>query len=363
MALLVRGAVVALLLLIGSLAFATSPLPPGIDTVNTGAGRLFVNAKGHALYTFKQDLEQPGTSLCNFECAKLWPPVTAPENAEPIGEWSALRREDGSWQWARRGSPVYTHSADTHPGSLVGEKASGFWDVMFEPMATPPGIAIAGSLKGQILVDVQGRTLYANAAGRCDAACQADRRPVEAPWLAGPLGKDWTLAQRNDGLKQWTYRNQPLFTYAGDFKPGDVNGEDAALGWQVVVLKDAPGVPDWVTFQETDLGPVFANQDRMTLYYLVNDPEQIRRETCDAQCVAANWQPLVAPPGASPIGNWAPVASADGALQWTYLGLTVYTYRHDRIPGDINGDKFGAGVGVRGGWQAILKETLIQKLF
>ena len=53
----------------------------------------------------------------------------------------------------------------------------------------------------------------------------------------------------------------------------------------------------------------------------------------------------------------------DGSLQWTYLGERVFTFKHDRLPGDIGGDKFATGAAIRGGWRAILQETLIQKLF
>ena len=68
---------------------------------------------------------------------------------------------------------------------------------------------------------------------------------------------------------------------------------------------------------------------------------------------------------ALPVERWNAVelgtGLGDGSRQWIYLGLPVYTFRHDGMPGDTNGDKFGTGSDIRGGWNAILKETLIQK--
>ena len=362
MGLIIRCASLALLLVCTPRGFAEELLPPGVATVERGAGSLYVNADGLALYTFKRDREQPGKSLCNFGCQELWPPLPAPEDADPVGDWSVVERDDGSYQWARQGSPVYTNARDVHTDSLVGEK-NGLWDVLFEPMATPPGITIRGTLAGQTLVDLDERTLYWNVSGACTGACLKDRQPLEAPWAARAANADWSVAERADGLGQWAYQERALFTYAGDYKPGEINGEDKALGWQAAVVQDVPAIPDWVTFQETDLGPVFATENRMTLYYLPADPEQIRRETCTDECVAANWTPVLAPTDAQPIGNWSIREKADGSRHWHYLGLPVFTYNHDQIPGDTGGDKFGSGAAIRGGWQAILKETLIQKIF
>ena len=361
MIVLYRAALGALALLSSPSAFAQDALPPEIEVRDMGAGRLFVNREGLTLYTFKQDREQPGTSVCVEECAELWPPVTVKNKTESVGNWSVIQRQDGSMQWAYNESPVYTYAKDSYPGAIVGEKASRFWDVLYMPIETPPDIVIQASVLGQILADLNGRTIYSKSAEACDDSCMKPWRPVEAPWLARPVNEGWSIFQRSDGLKQWAYNNQPLYTFTGDYRAGDVNGEDSEGLWDVVVLQDAPEIPTWITFQETDIGPVMANRDRMTLYYLVNNPEQIRRETCDDQCVKDNWDPAIAPPKTEPIGNWSTTDLGDGSRQWIYLGLPVYTFRHDRMPGDTNGDKFGTGSDLRGGWNAISKETLIQQ--
>lgn len=350
-----------------STAQAEEAVPSDIAITEMGSGRLFTSRDGLTLYTFKQDREQPGTSMCIEECAVQWPPVLATAETEPMGSWSTITRDDGSKQWAYKGQPVYTFIKDTHAGATVGLSAAGFyranfWDVLYEPMETPPNIVIQATMRGQILADLQGHTIYTQSEAACDATCMKPWHPVEAPWLAQPIGAQWSIVQRDDGLRQWAYKGKPLFTYTGDFKSQETNGEDATGGWSVAILHEAPAIPEWVTFQETDIGPVMATDDRMTLYILVTDPEKIQRETCDDACVAKNWNLVLAEDDDRPIDNWTIVALEDGRRHWHYLGFPVYTFKRDGMPGDIFGDKFGTGSEIRGGWNAILQETLILKL-
>lgn len=357
-----------LLSLIGALAsvpmFAAADelLPSDIGARDMGGGRLYVTADGRTLYTYKRDREQPGTSTCVDECASVWPPAIAEDNAEPQGAWTLVSRPDGAQQWAYKNEPVYTYVQDTSPGTMVGEKASGSWDVLFEAIETPPNVIIRPTILGQSLSALNGHTIYTGPAADCDGSCLALWRPVEAPWLARPVSDAWAIAESADGLPQWTYKDQPLFTYDGDYNADDRNGLDAEGEWTVMVLQDAPAIPEWVDFQETDIGPVMTTADRMTLYYIFGDWEKIRLTTCDEACVEENWDPMIAPDGSSSIGNWATRPMPDGRLQWTYLGRPVSTFKGDRMPGDTYGDKFGTGSDIRGGWVAILQETLIQNL-
>ena len=354
-----RAAGAALAGLVILTAAARGELPSAISVVEMGAGRLFVDAAGFTLYTYKRDGEQPGASVCVDGCAKTWPPLTADEDATPVGDWSVIQRPDGSRQWAHKNTPVYRYIRDTHPGAMAGEKASGFWDLLFEPAPTPPGINIHGVDRGQILVDGVGRFVYTNSAVNCDSTCMQDWLPVEAPWLARSLNDEWTLRRSGTGLLQWAFRDQPLFvpTVTNDAQVSRENG------WELVIVQPAPPLPDWVTFQEADFGPVLADENRMTLYSMASDPEKVRKETCNDQCREDNWEPVIAPTGTEPIGNWSTLPLGDGREQWAYLGLGVYRFKHDKIPGDILGDKFATGAAIRDGWRAILKESLAQKLF
>jgi predicted lipoprotein with Yx(FWY)xxD motif len=114
------------------------------------------------------------------------------------------------------------------------------------------GPAIAGGIKGPpasvqsaapgaILTDASGMTLYtSDADGRyrpgCDGECALTWRPFPVdPGLCGD--SDWAIVSRSDGMSQWAYSGRPLYTFAGDKKPGDQNGAGAEDGvWHVAKL-------------------------------------------------------------------------------------------------------------------------------
>jgi predicted lipoprotein with Yx(FWY)xxD motif len=89
--------------------------PPGVQ-VKEGA---FADAAGRPLYTFNFDT-MVGMSHCEGDCAQMWPPLIAPKDAKPFGDWSLVTREDGSRQWAYRTKPLYTYSKDRPGGPPTG---------------------------------------------------------------------------------------------------------------------------------------------------------------------------------------------------------------------------------------------------
>lgn len=81
-----------------------------------------------SLRLYTHDADPPGVSTCNGGCASAWPPLHAPADARPVGEWSVVRREDGSRQWAFRAKPVYFRFHDT-PSEPTGIGIDG-WRVI-----------------------------------------------------------------------------------------------------------------------------------------------------------------------------------------------------------------------------------------
>jgi predicted lipoprotein with Yx(FWY)xxD motif len=77
------------------------------------------------LHPFRADHGSPalgralGTSTCDENCAKFWPPLTAPADATPTGYWDVVTRPDGTRQWAFKGFALYTYVADK-PGDING---------------------------------------------------------------------------------------------------------------------------------------------------------------------------------------------------------------------------------------------------
>jgi predicted lipoprotein with Yx(FWY)xxD motif len=82
---------------------------------------------GMTLYTFAKDVSGSGRSECSGACANLWPPFTAGANAQASGNWSLIKRDDGTMQWAYKGKPLYTYAKDTKPGDKNGHNYNSMW--------------------------------------------------------------------------------------------------------------------------------------------------------------------------------------------------------------------------------------------
>lgn len=97
---------------------ATGTATPAKSPATTMNGML-VGPTQMTLYVFDKDAA--GKSMCNGGCATNWPPLMAPANAAPIGDWSVVMRDDGSKQWAYKGRPLYHWAKDTKPGDMTGD--------------------------------------------------------------------------------------------------------------------------------------------------------------------------------------------------------------------------------------------------
>lgn len=86
---------------------------------------MLVDAKGMTLYTFDKDSD--GKSMCNGGCAQNWPPLMAEAGAKAMEDWTLVKRDDGSLQWAYYGKPLYTFVQDKKPGDMTGEGKMGVW--------------------------------------------------------------------------------------------------------------------------------------------------------------------------------------------------------------------------------------------
>jgi len=88
---------------------------------------------------------------------------------------------------------------------------------------------------GTVLVDSEGRTLYdfhkdKGSKSACYGACAGAWPPLLTegnPQAQGPADRSMLgTTKRKDGTVQVTYNGWPLYTYAGDQKPGEANGND-----------------------------------------------------------------------------------------------------------------------------------------
>ena len=345
----------------------------------------FADAQGMTLYTYAED--SPGRSRCTEACAKVWRPALAPRYARPVGDWSTFDRQPGQRQWQYRGKPVYTFAQDTDIGSLFGVSAKSLQQqtsLRLDDKPTPPpagwspalvfptsGISRPDDVSirevedagGLAFVDGRGMTLYAYESRRSAKDIEssvegATWKPLKAPELAHSIGQ-WSIINRNDGVRQWAYRNRPLFTFAGDVASGDANGVGWSKDWEpalAVAFYMPPGVR---IMQTVGRGKVLATPDGLTLYRRDGIPMAfgggqstrhgvpiqpgIGREIgvslkgCEGTCLAS-WRPFVAPADAHPEGFWDTAIRPDGVHQWVYQGYALYTYAGDHKAGDMNGN-------------------------
>jgi predicted lipoprotein with Yx(FWY)xxD motif len=95
-----------------------------LETRTIGGATVLTDARGYTLYWFGPD--SAGTSACQGDCARNWPPVTGPATwgTGVTGAIGAIARPDGSLQATYDGHPLYTTTADTGPGQARG---NGVW--------------------------------------------------------------------------------------------------------------------------------------------------------------------------------------------------------------------------------------------
>jgi len=124
------------------------------------------------------------------------------------------------------------------PAAETGEAAAkGAYGESGETSGGSAGIVSAGKAGdlGTVLVDSEGHTLYdfhkdKGSKSACYGACAGAWPPLltegkpqaQGGAQAGMLG----TTKRSDGTVQVTYNGWPLYTYVGDQKPGEANGND-----------------------------------------------------------------------------------------------------------------------------------------
>ncbi len=90
--------------------------------VSNGA---LVDSRGMSLYTYAKDVA--GKSVCAAVCARNWLPLVATASDRAAGDYTIITRDDGSLQWAYKGSPLYAWIKDMKPGDRTGDAFDKAW--------------------------------------------------------------------------------------------------------------------------------------------------------------------------------------------------------------------------------------------
>jgi predicted lipoprotein with Yx(FWY)xxD motif len=257
-------------------------------------------------------------------------------------------------------------------GALLGLRAAA---ARSQPAAAGAGalVEVARTSAGSVLVDARGRALYLYTPDRrgksaCYGTCAKFWPPLTtaAAPRAGRGAKSGLLgvAVRKDGRRQVTYAGHPLYRFAEDRKPGQINGQGFQGIWWLVspagrkVTKKAAAPPQppapqppapqppssaaaTVDVGSTSLGNVLVAGGR-TLYLFT--PDANGTSTCYGQC-ASTWPPLLTsgPPVAGAGVDAALLGTTtrtDGSVQVTYAGHPLYLFARDGA-GQTNGEGYG----------------------
>jgi len=106
--------------------------------------------------------------------------------------------------------------------------------------STDPALVRTGATAlGEVVTTAEGLTLYgltddAEGVPTCDGECAEAWPPLLVDGDQLPAGLDpavFGVAQRLDGTHQLTAGGSPLYTFAGDAAPGDVNGQGSGGVW------------------------------------------------------------------------------------------------------------------------------------
>ncbi len=263
--------------------------PIAVTSATSSLGEILVGIDGLTVYGFTNDVD--AQSACYGTCAEAWPPVIVGPDWDvapdlDAGIFNAVQRDDGQLQLVAGRWPLYYFAGDAVPGDLNGQGSGEVWfavatdgtlilddapagdaaaaaadesddstgddiyadgaDAADEQPAdeqgAPAPVSVGGTDLGQVLVDEAGLSLYGflndeNGEPACFDACADAWPPVLVDSSELPAGLDpevFSVVDRGDGTFQLRAGVWPLYRFAGDAAPGDVNGQNSGDVWFLV---------------------------------------------------------------------------------------------------------------------------------
>ncbi len=205
---------------------------------------------------------------------------------------------------------------------------------------------------GPFLTAPDGRTLYVflkdePGKSNCTGGCLQAWPPLTlggGQQVAGDAAATGTLDSIDTPSgTQVTYNGAPLYEFAKDAAPGDVNGENVGGIW-FVARPDTASTAFVGVRADGAKAPYLVAPNGLSLYTFAKDTAGV--SNCTGSCLT-NWPALVLPKGMAPTavsaasGKLDMLARDDGTQQITYQGLPLYTFAGDHLPADVSGDGVG----------------------
>lgn len=355
-----------------SIEFPEQSVIPKMVTLDE-KGTIFISELGLSLYLFDNDSQNKST--CNAEqgaeagksndkssCAAIWPPLLADQQRPENAQFSTIERNDGTFQWAWNGHPLYQFADDSSEGDTNGDGLNNIWHLsrpnpiaMNSTQLMANGVVVSATSASEVLelarVYKDQFSLYTfdldelNKANCTSDNCVNTWPPVMADAGAHIDGK-LSLVERGE-LKQWAYNGKPLYLFANDKTKDDKLGDNLGNVWHLATTEPA-------TFRTNDAGTLLsangevlipeadkaskANLDQFTLYTFDNDADNT--SNCNDDC-AVTWPPFLADEQSKATGDFTMFTRADGFKQWAYKTKPVYFFKNDTAKGQTNGDGLG----------------------
>jgi predicted lipoprotein with Yx(FWY)xxD motif len=276
---------------------AADPIEFAAKVGESDLGKVMTSADGLTLYGFVNDNDAISTCYSTCANAWPPVIVDADWAVGPgldTGVFATTERDDGTLQLVAGKYPLYTYGGDAAPGDTTGHGSGDVWFAMnldgtliedaaaapteSAPEATaaessdpyaqssatetttpaeddapaedeapaadsaPAPITIASTDLGDVMVTSDGITVYAftkdeNGTPTCEGGCAEAWPPVIVDSAELPAGLDaniFSVVERPDGTQQLKAGKWPLYTFAGDEAPGDVNGQGSGEVWFVL---------------------------------------------------------------------------------------------------------------------------------
>jgi predicted lipoprotein with Yx(FWY)xxD motif len=160
-----------------------------------------------------------GNKYCADKCTQTWTALKASADAKPIGAWKVVEGAQGP-QWAYKGDPVFTYTADK-TGTVDGKEKDDLWRVLNYIPPVPKFRApatVTAVFDGQeyVLEDGQGHALYTGGKPETNTT----------PFLSGMASQgvgNWTVSREGDH-PQWVYKGQPVYIGSANQAPAGGTG-------------------------------------------------------------------------------------------------------------------------------------------